>query len=398
MIGRILENRLCVLTFALMGYSSAILLLAVLLGLATGDVYKGYLEKPNWFLFPLFWIPAVYLYGTTWSQFIASWKDLFGNGCIVNRDNGGVPTCWDAFVNQLNRYRRHILILSSVLAVVIMVLDTAELMTLYVDPPEHVYRLRVSTGDAETSTSWFLTKPEAGRGRQVKPIPLNELGTETGGEGKIDDASWTEAWLFKGGEEKGIGRSKGANLMFVCLAYGQQYIIIVMALASLLHIWAHLAFFIGFDNMAFARRHRVLLKLDPYSSIREFGLERWNQALNMIYWALSPALVIPIVSKASQSETGAGDTGQKMIQWLVPLLFLSPMLFTIIARQKKVMKLWAIIRQEEDRDKVEAYHKQLLWPLDKNWASKLGIIIAFSLLIFLVGDMLTEVGVDKLLK
>ncbi|WP_139163913.1 hypothetical protein [Desulfoluna spongiiphila] len=114
--------------------------------------------------------------------------------------------------------------------------------------------------------------------------------------------------------------------------------------------------------------------------------------------ALSPALVIPIVSKASQGESGAGDTGQKMIQWLVPLLFISPMLFTIIVRQKKVMKLWAIIRQEEDRDKVEAYHKQLLWPLDRNWASKLGIIIAFSLLIFLVGDMLTEIGVDKLIK
>ncbi|VVS91457.1 hypothetical protein [Desulfoluna spongiiphila] len=204
MIERILENRLCVLALALMGYSSAILLLAVLLGVGTGDVYKGYLETPNWFLFPLFWIPAVYLYGTTWSQL--------------------------------------------------------------------------------------------------------------------------------------------------------------------------------------------------YSSIREFGLERWNQTLNMIYWALSPALVIPIVSKASQGESGAGDTGQKMIQWLVPLLFLSPMLFTIIVRQKKVMKLWAIIRQEEDRDKVEAYRKQLLWPLGRNWASKLGIIIAFSLLIFLVGDMLTEIGVDKLIK
>jgi len=374
------------------------LLLAILLGLGIGDVYKGYLEKPNWFLFPLYWLPAVYLYGTTWSQFIESWKDLFGNGCVVNRDDGGVPVCRDAFVGHLNRYRNHILILSSLLAVVIMVLDTADLMRLYADPPDHVYRLRVSTGDAETTSSYFLAEPQGGIGRRVKSIPLEEVRNEMGGEGKIDDASWTEAWLFKVGEGKGIGGSKGANLMFVCLAYGQQYIIIVMALSSLFHIWAHLAFFIGFDNMAFTRCHRICLRLDPYSSIREFGLERWNQALNMIYWALSPALVIPIVSKASQSETGGVDMGQKMIQWLVPLLFLSPMLFTIIARQKKVMKLWEVIRQEEDRDKVEAYHKQLLWPLDRNWASKLGIIIAFSLLIFLVGDMLTEIGVDKLIK
>lgn len=391
MIGRFAESRTRVLLLALMGYSLTLLPLSVLFGLATGDIYKGYLQKPNWFLFPLFWLPVVYLYRSTWDQFIASWKDLFANGCVVNSGDGGVPACRDAFVNHIDRYRKYILILSSLLAVVIMALDTADLVGLYLDPPDHVYLLEGEEGSGKSTGGRFLAEPQGWREVSDGTIPLPEVTH------RVEDASWTEAWLFRRHPgEKNPG--KWSNLIFVCLAYTQQYIIIVVGVASLFHIWAHLALFVWFDSMSFARRHGVVLRLDPYSSIREFGLERWNQALNMIYWALSPALVIPIVSKASQSATGASDMGQKMIQWLVPLLFLSPMLFTIIARQKKVMALWSVIRQEEDRDKIEAYHKQLLWPLDRNWASKLGIIIAFSLLVFLVGDMLTEIGVDKLIK
>ena len=111
----------------------------------------------------------------------------------------------------------------------------------------------------------------------------------------------------------------------------------------------------------------------------EFGLEYWNQALNNLYWVLTIAIGIPLVSAANQSSD---DVGQLMLRLLVPLLFLVPLILTIIVRQQYLPGAW---RQVRSGNQDDLYQKQLLWPLDRNWASKLGIILAFVLLSYLVG-------------
>lgn len=176
----------------------------------------------------------------------------------------------------------------------------------------------------------------------------------------------------------------------------QQYIIIFLGFCSLLQIWFHLYYFARFNNLPISKQLDMKLELDYKSNLHEFGLERWNHALNTIYWVIALSLIVPIISKNSQTKNNVDDIGQMLIRWIVPLLFLSPMIFTIIARQKKVVDIWEKLRSETEEN-VDKFHKQILWPLDKNWASKLGIVASFVLLSYLIGDFLKSIGVDKLM-
>ena len=51
------------------------------------------------------------------------------------------------------------------------------------------------------------------------------------------------------------------------------------------------------------------------------------------------------------------------------------MVVTILARQARLPDVWATLKPEQS----DAYARQQLWPLDRNWSSKLGIILAFTL-------------------
>jgi hypothetical protein len=61
------------------------------------------------------------------------------------------------------------------------------------------------------------------------------------------------------------------------------------------------------------------------------------------------------------------------------------MVATIIGRQQRLPDIWQRVREEKDPDLVALFHKQLLWPFDRNWASKLGIVVSFLLLSYLLG-------------
>jgi hypothetical protein len=186
--------------------------------------------------------------------------------------------------------------------------------------------------------------------------------------------------------EEAIKISEGGNAIFVICAYVQQFVIIVLGFLALLQIWYHVWLF----HKPELAGSGIDIRLDPFSKLHEFGLEGWNQAINSIYWWLALALMVPIASRMSQPAGAELDIGQAMLNWLVPLLFLSPMLFTVATRQKKMGGVWARVRDEEEPSRIDLYHRQLLWPLDRNWASKLGIVLAFVMLSYLVGDAMAN--------
>jgi hypothetical protein len=103
-----------------------------------------------------------------------------------------------------------------------------------------------------------------------------------------------------------------------------------------------------------------------------------------------PALIVPMISKGSQ-PTGDEDAGQFIIKVAVPLLLILPMFLTIIFRQVRVMSLWPSIYENEV--KAIAYNKQSLWPFDRNWASKIGIILAFLMLSYLLGISMDDLAI-----
>lgn len=369
---------LFIYSLVILGYSSYL----NIWGNETG--FKGYLYSLNWSLYFLFWIPVIGLVKVTWQEFHYSWKSLFKYKIIVTNSKLHEDSLYAKFYeftknakgNLLNR--RKIIIYAFILATIVMIVDTYKLVELYNYETRDDVKLYLNPNSKKNKPEYFLDPPKAKlQAHFIKEV--SEMNATI-------DATWTEAWIFKGDD------FKAKNAVFVIFAYLQQYIIIFFGWIALLQIWVHLYYFANFDKLAIAKELNMRLELDYRSNLHEFGLERWNQALNTIYWVLSPALVVPIISKNSQSESGLDDLGQIMLRWIVPLLFLSPMIFTIIARQKKVMGIWDKVRVDTDEN-VQKFHKQVLWPLDKNWASKLGIILSFALLSYLIGDILKAVKI-----
>ena len=117
--------------------------------------------------------------------------------------------------------------------------------------------------------------------------------------------------------------------------------------------------------------------LNCRSPLNEFGLEHWNYALNNFYWAVSPAMLAVFLSRAS---TPPDDylPGQAMLGIAVPACLILPMVATIIARQARLPAAWATVSLDGPVA-PEDYRRQQLWPLDRNWSSKLGILLAFAL-------------------
>jgi hypothetical protein len=73
-----------------------------------------------------------------------------------------------------------------------------------------------------------------------------------------------------------------------------------------------------------------------------------------------------------------------MLGFAVPACLIVPMVATIIARQARLPIAWTTV-QPDGPVAPEDYRRQQLWPLDRNWSSKLGILLAFALAALSIG-------------
>ena len=362
-----------------MAYSLAILGLAALCGVHEGAQFEGYYQRPNWLLFIFFWPPAILFCRLTWFQFVKAWRSLFANGCVQAED--GVPAdgeCVEIFLNEIRSHQKYIFIVAFSISCIIMLADTLSMLSFYTTDSNYQNNTTITiqhNPDFYTDIQTYYTDKKSYSQQATHPKQHND---------------WTTAYTFNGDRTP-----KSVNIIFTGIANTQQHIIVFIGLVSLLNIWAHLVYFHVFDLMRSSTAQKLRLRLDPYSTLHEFGLERWNQALNVIYWMLAVSLAIPALSKAANSST-PDDFGQVMIRWGIPLLFLSPMIFTILIRQKKAMLAWGRIRNEKDPSLIARYHQQMIWPFDRNWPSKLGILLSFAMLAYIVGDMLNAWGLTKI--
>lgn len=173
------------------------------------------------------------------------------------------------------------------------------------------------------------------------------------------------------------------NWLFLTLTTLQQVLIVFFAALGFCQIVLHTLMFGLFERLAVARDRRLHIQLNCASPLNEFGLEHWNYALNNFYWAACPALIGVFFSRAS---TPAEEylPGQVMLGFLVPTVLLAPMVLTIIVRQSRLPHTWSTI-QPKGPVPPEDYRRQQLWPLDRNWTSKLGIVLAFGLAALVLG-------------
>jgi hypothetical protein len=185
--------------------------------------------------------------------------------------------------------------------------------------------------------------------------------------------------------------TRTGNWWFNVLAYLQQVAMVSLGCLALLHVSLHTVAFCFLEHLAVAKRPGMSITLDAQSPIHEFGLEHWNHVLNNVFWLLAAAMIVPIVSKASQLGAKA-DLGQTMLQFGILILVASPMILTIVSRQQRLPKVWATLTDggKPAKQSIDLYHAQRLWPLDKNWVSKSGILLAFFLLSYFLGVSLSD--------
>jgi hypothetical protein len=313
----------------------------------------------------------------TWVPFLAAWHDLQQKEMLRDRD--GKPATAEQIrrlCGQMSRYRLILLGVAVAASIAVNYVDTQYLRDIY-------QSCNIKAKDPD----FTQTDTSAKRALFEKTCANQKIGLIENLE--ID---FNVAYLVHDLEiETNVISEiyKPTNSLFNYAIYFQQFVAVVMAILALLQLALICNLFWRLERAAWLNKEGLQMSLDPFSKLHEYGLERWNHAWNNVYWVFTLVLLVPIASKQAQTvETP--DLTQIVLQYGVPVLVAAPMVATIIARQQRLPDLWPRIREEKNPDLVALYHKQLLWPFDHNWASKLGIVVSFLLLSYLLGSNLGQ--------
>lgn len=330
------------LTVCIVGtiYSALILYLAHAWDLGWGnDNYTGYFQKLNWYPYVLFWWPVAAAVYMSWSPFVSAWKDLVDKGLLELASSEDQSWLWGKMQTRLYRWRLGAMWFALTLALLLCIAD------LYM-------RDVFSTWSENGCCSYTHNRA---------------------------DCDYTIACSTEGAEPP------RHREVFTILAYVQQWAIATMGLLVIFQLLGNVI-----EVWRIKQGHVLLggktlrIRLDPFSPIQEFGFERWNHALNNFYWTVSPAMLVPLISEYEQK--GVETFGTIVLRTAGIVLLLAPMFLTIVARQQLLPEAWQQVQVCSDETKIELFHKQRLWPLTKDWSSKLGLIVAFFLLSALLGQ------------
>ncbi len=385
------------LTVALSIYSLCILLYAKKLGIGSGGAieiadscqiarlqdsekqtlpraWKGYFETTAWTLYFVLWIPVALALNGTWRPFMNAWVNFIDTGIIGKKDGSKLDIEERKLVmRSLNRLRLIGIVIAALAAAAITWEDTHDVRAWIdtIDPTKRVCEI------FESPNRFLRDQPELDWSVAAYIEAHNKRTHYVSSDGRSNNAPF-------------ISLSK--NAIFNFLAYLQQYAIVVMGFMVLFQVSIHSIAFWFFDRLPGQSKHGFQISLKSDSPFHEFGLEHWNHALNNTYWLLSFAMIVPVLSRINQIHVKA-DYGQTSLMLWISILVAAPMVLTIIGRQRHLSKVWDKVSQQIrlDRDLRELFHEQRLWPLDKNWVSKSGILISFFLLSYFFGVSLADV-------
>lgn len=340
---------------------------------AVAPGYTPYFKLHNWWPFPFFLLglaPALWL---TWRPMLRAWADLARSGVLRAPDGRPEAASVEAVLAAVCRWRWAAVAAALAVTLAINVVDRAELAGLYNDAPRQTQR-SYACAWPDPFVLWILKDTDGGFACAHTPEP-DPAGDATPAE---PPAAWHGPHL----------EPDPAQVTFFILTTLQQLVIVFLAALAVAQLLLHSALFALFERLPAARRHGLRLVLNCRSPVNEFGLERWNHALNNFYWAVAPALLGVFLSRAATPEAEYLP-GQAMLGVAVPLCLLAPMAATILVRQLRLPEAWSAL-EPDGAVPAEDYRRQQLWPLDRNWSSKLGIVLAFALAALSIGFELNE--------
>lgn len=278
------------------------------LAIAANSSARGYLQKPNWFLFSLYWPIIAWLVHCTWHPFMEAWRSLPGKK-VVKKSNGNTinTTVLDSFFNTLKRQRRWLICVALILGLGLTAWDAGRLWGEYGIVPVEVFCQEQNCEDPDFTVAFRL------------PNAFGDV-------------------------------NKHWNGLFVIFAYLMQGGLIFLALLTLFQVCLHTVSFIRFEKFPEVRKNELEITLNFRDLIYQFGLSEWNRAINYSYWAIAVGLLIPIISHASQEQGKPPDTGQILLQFLLPLLLLAPAALPVAGRFLRLRKVDDMIKTPEDAE------------------------------------------------
>ncbi len=129
-----------------MNKSKVILIIVILLSISAnilstslgiGFIENGYMKKPNWYLYPLFFLVVGYLTNASWTFFINAWHGLSDNG-LLYQDNKQLDSNIEIqyLFNFLNKKRKFLIFISCLLGISITTLDAGCLWNEFIFTPQ----------------------------------------------------------------------------------------------------------------------------------------------------------------------------------------------------------------------------------------------------------------------
>ena len=335
--------------------------------------YRTYFELYNWWPYPFFFLALAPVLWLTWKPFLDVWPRLAGTGVLHGPDGTPDDAAIDAIRVLTGRWRRWAIFMAFLIAVFVNVVDRAPVIAIYGSDMTFSQRLEFTCEARIASPDAFVKWLYDDR-RARTETPCNEQGPETPALGADRDSK--------------SSAPPAAQLLFVAIAWAQQFLIVLFSALAVIQVLLHTLVFAVFDRLEIARIRSLRLDLNGSSPLNEFGLEHWNYTLNNFYWAVCPALLGVFLSRAATPPADYAP-GQQMLGIAVPAILILPMIATVIVRQARLPRAWSLLKPEGQVD-PEDFRRQQLWPLDRNWSSKLGILLAFALAALSLGMELSQ--------
>lgn len=322
--------------------------------------YETYFQQGNWWPFPVFFLALAPGLWFTWVPLQRAWMELKETGVLCAKSGALKQESLDRLHDSLTRHRRLAVLAALAVAVFVNVADWAPSYGVFFGDSLRYQQLRTACAYQSPSVKWLLEAEESGA-----LLCMNRASTSA--VSHVPDRIPQPL----------------PQLILNLFQMAQQFLIVFLAALGVVQLMLHTWLFARFEHLKVAREEGLLLRLNARSPLNEFGLEHWNFALNNFYWSASPAMLAVFLSRAA---TDPDDylPGQALLAFAVPACLIAPMVATILARQARLPDCWRELASEGP-EAAEDYRRQQLWPLDRNWSSKLGIVIAFALAALSIG-------------
>ncbi len=327
--------------------------------------YHTYIDSLNWSLHPVFFIIVPFIVERCWIPFIgaindtsgALFKERFNNidkRIVENNYTTISGANLEKLIAEVKNKRKSMIVLAAICATVFVYIDTQEVLDIYNKNKQALIQVIVGKKDPDFFERWIWSAPEKTR----QQIVNNSHSSE-------------------------INEINPTNMDWVILiyAYFLEFLLLLCGFLILLQTIFQATFFILVEYTKTGQKIGLKFFLDGNDQLGEWGLRKYNMALDYVYWFIGCGLCVPLLSQHFNSHD---DIGQKMADGL--LFFLVPLSLLTIWLVRNNLKNQALQLAELTGGELAINTtKQSLWPIKSH--EYYGILFALLMLTFNISPL-----------